>query len=471
MGKNNRKYSIITNRNGRKILVMDGMVYIESVDTVTYDDYEAVFICYTKGYSVNTSVIWSLLPMLKSKSWLKPTFLATEFKDKFSHFGDVLDGFADSPLDEEVTQKIEQIEENINKYGISREREHVKNDEDLFINFCRYCLSRGSTRFYTDSIKAYGKGYTQILYSLFGENYFIDTAIRFNQMLRDMKYVKRTHFVERIHICPICNNSHLMFVECCPSCKSSKIECEPVIHHFRCANISPESTYEFDGDLRCPKCKRFLHHIGVDYDRPASVYSCATCGNTFANPSMRVLCTSCKRTFKPEDLGIYDIYEEEFTEEGIRAIVSDEMKLNLSRDTFVGYSSYDSFLRTLKQLLLSGSKGGTSAVVLTRMKMQIKAGDDEQVAQNLFIQTVMKTLPNYKISVNNGVVYVVRLLMDKESMYDFEMEKVRRAFGEALGIEIDESNKSFFGMETFVYERGVNTQEFMRNVNSKMNQG
>lgn len=470
MGKNNCKYEIITNRKGRHILVMDGMVYIESVSSISYGDYDATFIRYTKGYSVNTSVIWSLMPMLKSKSWLKPTFLDTQFKDKFMHFSDVVDGFADSPLDEDVTHRIEEIEENITNYGISRVREHIKCDEDLFINFCRFCLSRGEKSFYNNSVKAYGKGYTKMLYSLFGENYFIDTAIRFNQILRDMGYVKEKHFVERLHNCPICNNTHLMFIECCPACKSSSINCQPVIHHFRCANISPESTYEFDGDLRCPKCKRFLHHIGVDYDRPAFVYTCHSCGNSFANPSMRVLCTSCKRTFTPEDLGTFDICELEFTDDGIRAIISDELKLNMSRNTFVGYSSYDSFYRTMKLMIMSSSKNDNSAVIVTRMPLPKNSNTGVKEQQEMIIHKLLMRLNDYKITVNNGMIYVMKALPDVQKMYSQATEKIKISFGEALGVSINNGEENFYGMETFLYKRGVNTQEFINKVNSKKTQ-
>lgn len=470
MGKNNRKYSIITNRKGRHILVMDGMVYIESVDTVRYEDYDATFICYTKGYSVNTSVIWSLLPMLKSKNWLKPTFLDTQFKDKFSNFADVVDGFADSPLDEDFTHRIEEIEENINNYGISRVREHVKRDEDLFINFCRFSLSRGEKSFYNKSVKPYGKGYTKMLYSLFGENYFTYTEIRFNQILLDMGYVKEKHFVERLHNCPICDNTHLMFIECCPMCKSSSINCQPVIHHFRCANISPESTYEFDGDLRCPKCKRFLHHIGTDYDRPASVYTCDTCGNSFANPSMRVLCTSCKRTFTPEELGTFDFHEMEFTEDGIRAIISDEIKLNMSRSTLVGYSSYKSFRRTMKLMILSSSKKYNSAVVVIRIPLPKNSSMDAKEQQDMIIQTLLMCLTDYKITVNNGMIYVMKALPDLQKMYAQVMSTIKNSFGKALGVSINDGEDTLYGMETFLYKKGVNTQEFINKVNSKNTQ-
>ncbi|MGN1376220.1 MAG: hypothetical protein ACI4V5_06675, partial [Prevotella sp.] len=403
------KNQIITNRYGRRILVLIEPAYIEKIDEIQYEDFDATFVNFTPGYSVNISIVWSVLPMLKNKTWLKPTFLHSNFKERFMHFADVVDGFAESPLDEEMTKRIEEIEELIENSGVPRKREKVRITEDLFINFCRFCLSRGITSMYNNSMKYYGKGYTQMLYTLFGENYFIDTAIRFNQILSDMGYVREKRFVERIHICPICNNSHLFFIECCPTCKSSAIKNEPVIHHFRCANISPESSYEFDGELRCPKCKRFLHHIGVDYDRPASVYTCETCSNTFANPMMRVICTSCKRTFVPEDLGTFNIREFEFTEEGIRAMVSDEIKLNMSRNVFIGYSDFEGFTRTMRLNIMMKSKSPGASVLVARMPLPKSSAIDDQQRHEVIIQVLLAHLTDYKITMNNGFAYAMKV--------------------------------------------------------------
>ena len=36
--------------------------------------------------------------------------------------------------------------------------------------------------------------------------------------------------------------------------------------------------------LICPKCHKKLRHIGVDYDRPAVVYTCNDCENSFTSP-------------------------------------------------------------------------------------------------------------------------------------------------------------------------------------------
>jgi hypothetical protein len=459
----------VLNRNQRKILVLKKPIYIESIDEIQYEDFDATFINYTSGYSVNISIIWSVLPMLKNKCWLKPTFLSTLFKERFMHMADVVDGFADSPLDEDMAARIEEIEETIQKSGVVRKRDKVYTNEDLFINFCRFCLSRGNKSMYNNSVKYYGKGYTKMLYSLFGENYFIDTAIRFNQVLRDLGYVTEKRFVERLHVCPVCANSHLFFIECCPSCKSSAISCQPVIHHFRCANISPESTYEYDGELRCPKCKRFLHHIGVDYDRPASVYQCDTCGNSFANPFMRVICTSCKRTFEPEELSTFDVREYRFTDSGEKAMVTDEIKLNMSRNVFVGYSNYDDFMRTMKMMLMSSSKNPETGVLVVRMQLPKDTYMEAKQQKSMLVEMLLMHLPDYKITLNNEYVFVMKSLLDVQEMASRTLDKARSALGEAIGAEINEHSEGIFNLRHFLFQRGVRSLDFINDVTGKVN--
>ncbi|MFQ9809072.1 MAG: hypothetical protein ACLRYB_05330 [Segatella copri] len=42
---------------------------------------------------------------------------------------------------------------------------------------------------------------------------------------------------------------HLLYTECCPKCGSSNLKFQNIIHHFSCANVSPESSYNVGGML------------------------------------------------------------------------------------------------------------------------------------------------------------------------------------------------------------------------------
>ena len=195
-----------------------------------------------------------------------------------------------------------------------------------------------------------------------------DEVVHFNHLLLELGYAKRKDFVERIHLCPFCNNSHLYYMEACPKCDSSLLKEEPVLHHFRCANISPESSYAYDGELRCPKCHQFLRHIGVDYDRPSNVYTCQECSHTFLHTRMKVYCTSCKKTYRPSDLLPLDVYSYEFTSEGILALSSNDAVVAISKDIWAGYSNFESFLSQIRLFSYSHQKNET--IFINRFKVE-----------------------------------------------------------------------------------------------------
>lgn len=453
------KYKFITNINKRRIMVLYDHVNVEDLDEITYEDYDAVFVSYNESYSTNLAIIWGVLPMLNSKSWLKPLFLDTRFEERFIRLKDVIDGWAISPYDESMNTRIEIIEDKITLSGISRKRDKVNNPEDLFINLCRFCISRGITTMSNVTIKGYAKGYMGLLYVLFGENDYIDSRIFFQQKLMDLKFIREKRFVDRVYLCPVCSDSHLLFVECCPKCDSSKIHQEPVIHHFRCANISPESTYYFDGELRCPKCKRFLHHIGVDYDTPASVYTCDMCSNTFINSTMRVECTKCGHSSTPEKLVPYDIKEYEFTELGIRAISTDAVKLSVTKNVLVGYSGYNEFQETMRLIDLANSKDNEEVVLVVRATMPMLDNGFDENERRALVQSLVLQLPFCKLSTNGRYLYVMQ--SNPEDFYEDTAHQIKTAINDciiSLNLLVNDD------IEVYVHRKGESISEFIRSI-------
>lgn len=100
-------------------------------------------------------------------------------------------------------------------------------------------------------------------------------------------------FFDRVHCCPQCRSGHLSVREECHSCRSSNIQEEVVIHHFRCAHEAPESQFRTRNGFECPKCARPLRHIGLDYDKPGSVTRCHDCGSINDKPTVGFKCIEC----------------------------------------------------------------------------------------------------------------------------------------------------------------------------------
>lgn len=103
-------------------------------------------------------------------------------------------------------------------------------------------------------------------------------------------------FMDVMYLCNNCSNSYLLIRENCPKCGSSYLDSHELIHHFSCAYIGQEEEFK-SGDqtegLVCPKCSKTLKHIGVDYDKPSSIFECRNCDNQFQDPLLKAKCNHC----------------------------------------------------------------------------------------------------------------------------------------------------------------------------------
>jgi len=326
-------YSIDINRLGRRILTVKKYFDIDMTDELNGEDFDMIFIDTPNiSYNVVRYLLAKTSPLISKKCRLKPRFLTIFNRNDFSSLRPLIDGFAQSSVDDEVTARAEEILRNIDNLHIKQDYGVVDSENDFFIGLCRYCLSRGMLEFTASTMQSLQKGLSAV-YSAYvdihetvgcGHNPDDKNLRKMVQLFLDAGYIEPVKFVERIHLCPICQSSVLLFSECCSKCHSSNIQEEDMIHHFRCANISPESEYQYDGELRCPKCKHFLQHIGIDYDRPAKIYTCGECGATQMRSEMKVICAVCGHTTQPHTLTPYDIKEYTFTQAGVQYFCTHE---------------------------------------------------------------------------------------------------------------------------------------------------
>jgi len=99
--------------------------------------------------------------------------------------------------------------------------------------------------------------------------------------------------------CSSCGSLMLAQVFHCPSCNSSKFKRGKLIEHFKCGNFSEESEYVND---KCPKCKKDIKALGVDYRTIKNRYICKSCGEFFEEVSSSFLCLKCNNKFKFDDV-------------------------------------------------------------------------------------------------------------------------------------------------------------------------
>lgn len=334
-----------TNRNGRHILYIRGPHNLDQADQYQREQIDAVLIT-AETSSEAIRVLMDINPIVTDLTCYKPFFCSRNNRGQLRLFAEIVDGYADQPDDAEMAETIEQLRERYARIGMHRFLMNVDSPHLILVRVCRYLMTRGRTKLHPVLVEGSALGYiTPILDLILRlKNIPPRDLLAFYNSLVDMGYVRETRFINRIYLCPDCGHSHLLYIECCPRCGGSAIKAEEVIHHFRCANISPEHTYNFGGQLRCPKCHEMLRHIGVDYDRPATTYACDACGADFVQPAMKAVCTNCHKEHKVDSLIYYDSYDYEFTDEGMRAFVSPETHLRLQSEYYENLQPYEGFI-------------------------------------------------------------------------------------------------------------------------------
>ncbi|WP_163834114.1 TackOD1 domain-containing metal-binding protein [Spartinivicinus ruber] len=126
--------------------------------------------------------------------------------------------------------------------------------------------------------------------------------------LSKLKVIQPLELVERLRLCPNCDDAHLNYVDQCPQCHSIDISTEVSIHCFICGHVDNQDHFVNRCGLKCPNCLHKLKHIGTDYDRPIENLRCAQCSNYFVDGEVVAKCMVCDRKHTPENLELRSIY-------------------------------------------------------------------------------------------------------------------------------------------------------------------
>jgi hypothetical protein len=100
-------------------------------------------------------------------------------------------------------------------------------------------------------------------------------------------------FEDRLNVCPRCASARLLIREQCESCGSSNIKEQAVLHHLSCACQAPEASFRQPEGLFCPKCRRELRQLSVDYEVSAGVIECHECRELTQEPVIGYRCVDC----------------------------------------------------------------------------------------------------------------------------------------------------------------------------------
>ena len=428
-------YKIITNANNRRILVINQYYDLENSEEVLEDAFDIVYLNISNMSNNEVGVLLEKTsPIFSTKCWMKPRFVQTTNTAQLGLLNILTDGVANTPFDDVVTQTSEDIFMQMERLQITH-AVNVSTFVAFFIRLCKYSISRGQYTYTSTIIPGLTEGHSALYAAMLFNNEVVSRKefLEFNQKLLDLGYAEAQEFVERVHICPQCKSSHLIYAECCPKCESSHINEEPMLHHFRCANISPESTYIYDDKLRCPKCRQYLHHIGVDYDRPTDVHTCNECGHTFIHTKMKVRCANCGAMHRPSNLQPMDVVRYKYTNEGIRAIVSNDALIKIGKDLWFGYSNFDSYLQ---QLRLFSHTSAISETLYT-IRLQVRIGEHISESDRInFLRRMHEIFYDYNFSYK-GNYYFLSSKLATDELDDTQQILLRNIGGKLTALQTE----------------------------------
>ena len=405
---------ITSNKRGVKVLTINTYMDVDSNVDILAEYFDCMYIKATTP-QVAENVLLGVSPILSYKCSYKAVLMSKSLRGKMGLVDYLVDGYTDDINSEDVMDAVDRIAANRNKYNIKSEITRPVSPNSLFANILRYHLSRDNRIVDLMLIEKSSLGYINPIFERYHSlgMFHLREMFVFEETMLEYGALRVYKYVTKEHLCPKCNHSHLIYTECCPKCGSSNLQLENIIHHFRCANVSSESTYNKGGMLICPKCHRQLRHIGVDYDRPATIYSCKTCGNSFSSPLTKATCCYCEKTSDVQNLIPRDVVYLEITAEGIRALTQGGVNFSQFVNMYDNFMEYNNFINRVKRQITEIYV--TDPLCLMVGKIWILNSNKETIKIPDSIQGhLCRLLPNHKVSYNNNIFYVGNLIVGDE---------------------------------------------------------
>ncbi|CAL2104182.1 TackOD1 domain-containing protein [Tenacibaculum sp. 190130A14a] len=241
-------------------------------------------------------------------------------------------------------QRIATISKKINKLQIPQKATHEEflNYKVLAYSYTRNLVITPITS--RHSLIGYEFPFISLL---FKEHEMISLLKTFEKLVQE-KLLSFT-LQDLVHLCKSCSGSYINFRECCPKCDSIDIKAHDMVHHFVCAHVAPEKDFKIDDGLECPKCDKRLRHIGIDYDKPSTIYSCNTCNHEFQNSSMKGLCIDCSTEHELDELLEKTIGNYSLTQKGENEVLKLQKNTENKVSDAIGNLSLPLFKILLKQ--------------------------------------------------------------------------------------------------------------------------
>ena len=292
--------NLVRHNNSSRKIIQDGYILLlvaheselKSEDLTLLDG----FVLDTDSPAFAYEIVQGLRTHVDIKVALKPIFVSIAYKLP-QYLTIHTDGFVELSLMSSYIQRIATINKRINSV---EEPKLVSHEVRIQHRLFAYLFSRNTQLKPVNSRESL-IGYEFPFLSLYYKKTEAISLLKMLQKATEKNYLS-FKLQDYIHLCKSCSGNYLNFRECCPKCNSIDIEAHDMIHHFVCAHVAPEKDFKKEDGLECPKCDKNLRHIGIDYDKPSTIYSCNSCSHEFQNPGMLSLCMDCGTENQLEEL-------------------------------------------------------------------------------------------------------------------------------------------------------------------------
>lgn len=128
-----------------------------------------------------------------------------------------------------------------------------------------------------------------------------EESLEILESLVDDGYLKKK-FYDQFLSCPSCFSSDVKLSASCPKCGSLNTRKKEIIEHLNCGYQGETKKFEDkNGDYICPKCKKELKAIGVDYAKMSDIRVCKSCGEISDSTDYIIRCEDCEKSFDMEE--------------------------------------------------------------------------------------------------------------------------------------------------------------------------
>lgn len=100
---------------------------------------------------------------------------------------------------------------------------------------------------------------------------------------------------ECLFACPYCRSFKLLYRVACNSCHGRCLVRGRALEHMHCGYVDMEEAFMVSDGFKCPKCRKNLKAIGVDYRVAGKYYCCLTCNELQPAPEQLLHCLECSK--------------------------------------------------------------------------------------------------------------------------------------------------------------------------------